>query len=198
MSMLQTTSTSVVNYKTHKFPKCDAYVYWGKKFYFRLLDTRTSGEVDVLARNITSYYAQTLKVSSNSDESFMGSTLGRQAKNKLSPFVQISLCPNFDVLPQTDYQSCSAGNHRVYTAPFSQRRAAVWRPYVWQVRHSASSNMAHMRVCQTRSFVPTLRRHNFRVPEVSQTKLSSVLDHHQYYILQLMSLWKVQHATYRA
>jgi hypothetical protein len=157
----------------------------------------TSDEGDNMARNITSYYIRTLKVSSKPDKPFMGFTLGRHAKNKLSPFVLISLCPNFDVLPQTDYQSCSAGNHRVYTAPFSQRRAAVWRPYVWQVRHSASSNMAHMRVCQTRSFVPTLRRHNFRVPELSQTKLSNVLEHHQHYTSRLLSLCNVQHATYR-
>jgi hypothetical protein len=58
--MLQTPSKSVVNFKTHEFPKFDAYGYTGKKFHFRLLGEKTSAEHDVTARNITSYYVQTL------------------------------------------------------------------------------------------------------------------------------------------
>ena len=63
------------------------------KFYFRLLDTGTSGEVDVMARNITSYYVQTLKVSSISDESFMGFTLGRPVKNGPSAYHMVQSPP---------------------------------------------------------------------------------------------------------
>jgi hypothetical protein len=85
--MLETPSTSVVNFKSYDFPKFDAYGYRGEKFHFRLLGIRTSGEDDVTARNRTSYYVQTLEVSSNSDKYYMGFTLGRLAKNKQSPFV---------------------------------------------------------------------------------------------------------------
>jgi hypothetical protein len=55
-----------------------------EKFYYRLLGMGTSGEVDVTARNITSYYVQTLEGSSICDKFFMGFTLGRLVKNKLS------------------------------------------------------------------------------------------------------------------
>jgi hypothetical protein len=58
--------------------------------------------------------------------------------------------------------------------------------------------MAHMRVCQTRYFVPDLRRHNFRVIEVSQTKLGNVFDDYQHYTSQLMPCYPVEYATYSA
>jgi hypothetical protein len=58
--------------------------------------------------------------------------------------------------------------------------------------------MAHMQVCQTRYFVPGLRRHNFRVTEVSQTKLGNMFDHCQHYTLHLMPCYHVENATYSA
>ena len=51
----------------------------------------TSDEGDNMARNITSYYVQTLKVSSISDKYFMGFTLGRLAKNKQSIGANLNL-----------------------------------------------------------------------------------------------------------
>ena len=64
-----------------------------KKFYFRLLDMWTSDEGNDMARNITSYFEQTLKVSSISDKYFMGFTLGRPVKNRLSAYHMVQSPP---------------------------------------------------------------------------------------------------------
>jgi hypothetical protein len=41
--------------------------------------------------------------------------------------------------------------------------------------------MAHMRVCQTRYFVPGLRSHNLRDIASNQTKLRNLLEFYEHY-----------------
>jgi hypothetical protein len=56
-----------------------------------------------------------------------------------------------------------------------------------------------MQVCQTRYFVTSLRRHDFRDTGASQTKLDQqVLEHYQHYTLHLLPYDQVANTTYSA
>ena len=150
--MLQTPSKSVVNFKSYDFPKCDADGYRGKKFHFRLLSIRTSGEDDVMARNMNSYYVQTLKVSSDFDKSFMGCPLWRLAKNRKSIRGNLNLSQLWRVTKdglslQSDRKSQDLNNARFSTLVLGLKAICFIVPTQRVVKHGSHASLSNSLFC---------------------------------------------------
>ena len=143
-----------------------------------------------MARNITSYYVRTRKVSPISDNSFTGFTLGRPVKNKSSIRANLNVSrfwrvPTNALSAQSDRKSQDPNNTRLSSQGCSLKAICVIAPTQRVVKHGSHASLSNSLFCA--HFAPSWLPRSWSKPNETRQSAEALLPLHTAVIAVLPS-----------